>query len=1125
MTHKAEIPLLPFHVGYKGQSIQASHNVQAARDCVKIAQEIGEDIQIPSQIPKANTLAKFNILARLLRTMDQKQINEAGQQLFAPDHASDSQSAKASSRNAAWKAFRDAVAQAGTPSAFSVIKEWVEDKKIQGEEAAEVIATLPKTIRLPTEKLMKAFFDLATSAVVQKQQIFNATALMAVTNFLRTAQVNNRSAYSHYPVHAFGRLASANYKIVSRVAVPYLSHQLKMAAQHEDSHKMLVHIRALGNLGHPEILNVFEPYLEGAMPATHFQRLAMVIAMDKLARNYPKLTRSVLFKIYQNLGEKHEIRTAAVFMIMRTSPPTGMLQRMAEMTNTDASPNVRAAVKSAIETAADLAHPDHQELAQAAKAAKKLLNKKTQSMHYSHSILRDYVDEELALAYRMQTNWIGSDDSILPKAVFMSAIKNIGGYKNRFNEYQAMVSSVAQLTDLVGEQFKLSKQLKNEKRNEYHPNAKNQNKPQTPTNAANSPFAFEKIQQLLDIQTDEREQLEGQILMKIFNTKRLFTFSNQSIEQIPEFVREAAKALRRGQEFNHTKFYNQEVITMAFPLATGFPFVYTYKTPTLVRYGGEVKVKTQPDLSEGHNDNVRLPHSVNITADIRALYSVMTDAKVGFITPFDHQRYVAGYQKKLQVNLPVRAEINLDLANGHMTSQWRPLEQKRDVTVFHASNWPYTARKDITDLRPMADVREGDLQLINIQQTKSFDRSFGQSYTGMVVRVQAKYDTEFIDYARVMDYLRRHDLVSLALYTTAQEGNEFYNVNINLDNLRSTAKYVQVNLKYDQQDSDDQDVPAMGIKHPKSRHGNSGEYNENNLAHPVSGAANNKQRQQQFIKNAAAGIANSEVKMLDVAVQFEGQPKCAEFVATIAMADSEVDAKRRTLIYLNANPIKASQQMQACATINAQYPNLPTLNFYNALKHNESSFVNMELSFGEKCQGGEQISIKAKMSQSNERKNYLQNTPLAKVCQKEMEQGNYQMPACQNLTARAGVYDNYRFSADFSNLSPATKNFSHKAYMILRHLGYDYHNENNVKYNDGKPSKVQAEINFAPNLRSLNASLYAPNFGAEFINVPVNRMAKLAGAVHPDFQMADRVGIWATNAKFYRKFKDLSQTV
>lgn len=36
--------------------------------------------------------------------------------------------------------------------------EWVEEKKIQGEEAAQLIAALPKTIRMPTNALLRRFY-------------------------------------------------------------------------------------------------------------------------------------------------------------------------------------------------------------------------------------------------------------------------------------------------------------------------------------------------------------------------------------------------------------------------------------------------------------------------------------------------------------------------------------------------------------------------------------------------------------------------------------------------------------------------------------------------------------------------------------------------------------------------------------------------------------------------------------------------------------------------------------------------------------------------------------------------------------------------------------------------------
>lgn len=252
---------------------------------------------------------------------------------------------------------------------------------------------------------------------------------MALTNFLNRAQVNNQSAYNYYPVHSFGRLSDRDNKIVTDEVIPYLARELKHAVRDEDSQKIQTYIRALGNLGHPKILSIFEAYLEGQVLDTDFQRLAIVVALDKLAQNYPRLARSVLYKIYQNVGEVHQIRVAAVFLLMRTVPPTAMLQRMAQFTHEDPSEQVQAAVESAIRSAARLSHPDNQELAKNAQAAESFLNEDRKGHQYSRSFLRDYVDEHLNLAYYQQISYIGSQDEVLPQAVFFATQRNIGGLK------------------------------------------------------------------------------------------------------------------------------------------------------------------------------------------------------------------------------------------------------------------------------------------------------------------------------------------------------------------------------------------------------------------------------------------------------------------------------------------------------------------------------------------------------------------------------------------------------------------------------------------------------------------------------------------------------------------------
>lgn len=131
---------------------------------------------------------------------------------------------------------------------------------------------------------------------------------------------------------------------------------LKSSVKEADSHKIQVYIRALGNIGHANILSIFKPYLESKSSISKYQRLLIVISLDKLISVKPDAARMVLFNIYQNVGEANELRCAAVIQLMKTNPPASMLQRMADFTNYDLSNQVNSAVKSSIQSAAQMIH-------------------------------------------------------------------------------------------------------------------------------------------------------------------------------------------------------------------------------------------------------------------------------------------------------------------------------------------------------------------------------------------------------------------------------------------------------------------------------------------------------------------------------------------------------------------------------------------------------------------------------------------------------------------------------------------------------------------------------------------------------------------------------------------------
>lgn len=196
------------------------------------------------------------------------------------------------------------------------------------------------------------FQTLALSPEVTNERYLNDSAILAFTDVLRRTQVNSQAYHARYPKHTFGPMASKNNYNLYNKYIPRFSQLLQQAVAEAYSPKIQVYIRALGNIGHPRILSIFEPYLEGQQKVSEFQRLLIVTSLDKLVNNYPKVARPVLFRIYENTAETHPVRCAAVPLLMKTNPSVALLQRLAQFTNRDHSQQVISVVQSAIKSAA-----------------------------------------------------------------------------------------------------------------------------------------------------------------------------------------------------------------------------------------------------------------------------------------------------------------------------------------------------------------------------------------------------------------------------------------------------------------------------------------------------------------------------------------------------------------------------------------------------------------------------------------------------------------------------------------------------------------------------------------------------------------------------------------------------
>lgn len=102
MEKAPHTPFLPYFIGNKGNSIQSAKQVNGVSVARKLAQEIAEELRNPASMPKKGTLSKFDMLARAIRTMDAKQIEEAARELYYNPAKASSHSQEDAQKSQAW---------------------------------------------------------------------------------------------------------------------------------------------------------------------------------------------------------------------------------------------------------------------------------------------------------------------------------------------------------------------------------------------------------------------------------------------------------------------------------------------------------------------------------------------------------------------------------------------------------------------------------------------------------------------------------------------------------------------------------------------------------------------------------------------------------------------------------------------------------------------------------------------------------------------------------------------------------------------------------------------------------------------------------------------------------------
>ncbi|KAF7268464.1 hypothetical protein GWI33_018354 [Rhynchophorus ferrugineus] len=1057
-------PLLPYYMGYHGKSVKQSSDFDVKQNVQNMAQDIAENLMDPDKILKQDTLSKYVMLSSLMRLMDKDEIKQVSEQLYSP-------SGKGKDR-LTWEVYRDALAVSGTGPAFLHIKELIESKKITKGEAADVVATMAKSVRTPTEDYMKQFFELTKNSRIMEEEKLNQTAVLAYCNLLYRVYMNRNESHSQYPVHSFGSFNSREgRKYVRETVIPYYKQQLDRAISEGQSNKIHLFITALGDIGDRDILSAFKPYLEGTKQCSQFQRMLMVSCLRRLARSQRNAALPVLYKIYQNAGELPDVRISAAYVLFRDPQVLSeRLQSMAENTHIEYQEQLNAAVKSAIESASRLESRSRHNLRDAAQTAVPLLNDKLYGADKSHINFRDYVIPEMDSEFHHDFVEIGSPDSYWPKAMKAYARGHVNEIPQQYYDFKAMTSSIKELFDVLYEKTSGSKQAKKLRSQERDGDSK---------------WSSANIAQQMNYFKEEREQLENYIYAEIAGLQSMWSYDNRSIDNLPQAIREYEDTYSKGKEFSYTKLRQIKDLALSVPTEMGLPFLYTSDKPVLVRWAGKIEARATPQISDGQK--LSRPDKIKVKISSAFTFSVKDQSHLSFVTPCDHQIYIAGFDRNVQAHLPLSADVDIDVKEGEATVECEVQNPDKDARLLHYSTWPYTSKGDLMSTSPVSLRPNTQIIPPKESQSRYFDTQFGKSQTGMTFRAWGHHPVQSVNLGDLLHMYKAGDMKTLLKWVWDRSSLTQTEMSVAYVPNQSSTKKVTLRFSHKKQ------YKEQPEKKEQEDFLSYSQLNQKCQGEP-------KKRQENLLKYVEAGINNGQSHAYEVWMEFDGDKK-RQHGCGVTFCKSNVDSKSRTMIYYTGN---GDSEKQCSLDVKANIPNTNGLDLTDSLKNAPEAKYEMRMQCGPNENDAAQVSGKVNFKRSQQRKDRVTQKPLYNVCKRQMKEGNFQLPACQNMTIEANYMDVIQCKWQYNNID---RKYSDIVKSVYEGFKVYYYPETKIESIDDQKNNIQVEVRYEPEeLRRVNVSIASGDERTTIYNVSLGSdYAKALLVPHPVFHVKSRL--------------------
>lgn len=140
---------------------------------------------------------------------------------------------------------------------------------------------------------------------------------------------------------------------------------------------------------------------------------------------------------------------------------------------------------------------------------------------------------------------------------------------------------------------------------------------------------------------------------------------------------------------------------------------------------------------------------------------------------------------------------------------------------------------------------------------------------------------------------------------------------------------------------------------------------------------------------------------------------------------------------------------------------------------------------------------------------------MAQLCKFQMEKKQFQHPVCANLTIQAQMMDRVYMEFNHKNIDAVTKNMTSKLLTLVRHLGYEYLEQNDVAEIENE-NTIRIFGQLEPEFfETVNVTIEAPKSKSFFKNIRVSEWVRPLLVVSPEYLRMDTF-----QAQYLRQVQD-----